>query len=59
MSPLKRGLIYERDGWRCVQCGSTDDLTLDHVRPRSKGGTNHYGNLQTLCGPCNRRKSNQ
>ena len=45
-----------RDGGRCRQCGSTADLHFDHVIPWSKGGANTLGNIQLLCGTCNRRK---
>lgn len=52
----RRKRVYERDGHRCVECGSTDDLTLDHIIPLAKGGTNAEVNLQTMCEPCNGRK---
>jgi hypothetical protein len=52
----KRREVYERDGWACRHCGGTDDLTLDHVVPRSRGGGDEIENLQTLCRPCNSRK---
>lgn len=51
-----REAIYERDGRACLNCGSADDLTLDHIWPRSLGGTDEVSNLQTLCRPCNSRK---
>lgn len=35
----RRVRVFERDGYRCVKCKSQEDLTLDHIRPRSKGGT--------------------
>jgi 5-methylcytosine-specific restriction endonuclease McrA len=37
----------------CVNCGSTENLTQDHVIPRSKGGPNGLANKQLLCQPCN------
>lgn len=51
-----RSHIYERDGFACVECGSTDDLTLDHIWPWSKGGADEIENLRTLCRSCNSRK---
>lgn len=56
ISDFIRDHVYERDGYRCVLCGATDDLTLDHIIPWSKGGPDTAGNLQTLCGSCNSRK---
>lgn len=47
-----------RDGGVCRQCGSADDLTLDHVVSKRNGGTHHPDNLQALCKPCNDAKSN-
>lgn len=51
-----RELIFERDRYRCRHCGTSNDLSLDHVYPKSKGGTDDPENLQTLCRPCNSRK---
>lgn len=48
-----RRLVYDRDGWRCVYCGAPDPLSLDHVKPYSKGGQDVPGNLVTACLPCN------
>lgn len=53
----RRERIFARDGHRCVSCGATDALTIDHVIPRSKGGGNTADNLQTLCAPCNFQKA--
>jgi 5-methylcytosine-specific restriction endonuclease McrA len=52
----ERRQILERDGWACVQCGSTDELEIDHVIPFSRGGACTVANAQVLCGPCNRAK---
>lgn len=51
-----RQLVYARDSYRCVTCGSPDYLTLDHIRPWSLGGSDDEANLQTMCQSCNSRK---
>jgi hypothetical protein len=53
----KRQRIYDRDGNACVFCGTTERLTLDHIIPRSRGGTDRLDNLQTACKRCNGLKS--
>lgn len=52
----QRKRVYDRDGHKCVYCGSPDDLVLDHVTPRSRGGSNKDDNLATACWPCNSKK---
>ena len=39
----------------CRECGATSDLTVDHIRPQSMGGTNARDNLRVLCRPCHSR----
>lgn len=54
--------IYARDGYRCQYCGkkcTTDELTYDHVIPRSKGGRTSWENIVSACYACNRRKANR
>ena len=51
--------VYKRDGGRCVRCGSTENLQLDHIVPFSKGGATSVENLQLLCRKCNLEKSNK
>lgn len=55
--------IYLRDGSACVYCGATIEdgaqLTLDHLRPASKGGQNDPSNLVTCCHRCNSRRGNR
>jgi hypothetical protein len=48
--------VWNRDGGRCVKCGSAERLEFDHVIPVSLGGANTPRNLQLLCEPCNRGK---
>ncbi len=55
-SELRRA-VFERDGGRCVECGSNFDLQYDHVLPIALGGATTLKNLQLLCAECNRRKS--
>lgn len=51
-----RQLVYARDGYQCRHCRTSKDLSLDHIHPWSKGGSDEPDNLQTLCRPCNSRK---
>jgi hypothetical protein len=55
----RRDRILRRDGFRCVYCGETfppEELTLDHVEPRMRGGDDSEGNLVSSCTACNRLK---
>jgi len=54
-----RQRVYDRDGHKCVKCGSMEALTLDHIVPWSRGGEDTVENLQTMCQPCNSRKGNR
>jgi 5-methylcytosine-specific restriction endonuclease McrA len=56
---LSRKNIMKRDGLKCQYCGSTRDLTLDHIIPRSRGGEDSWENLVTACNKCNNRKGNK
>ena len=54
-----RERIFARDGYRCVYCAGvfpSEQLSLDHVQPRMRGGDNSDGNLVTACKACNARK---
>lgn len=51
-----RQFVYDRDGRRCLHCGTAAALSLDHIHPYSLGGSDHPSNLQTLCRPCNSKK---
>lgn len=43
---------------KCSNCGVVDDLTINHIKPLSRGGTNDLDNLKTLCRACNSKKGN-
>ena len=49
--------VWNRDGGKCVCCGSSIRLEFDHVIPVAKGGSNFENNIQLLCYDCNRTKS--
>ncbi|MFQ5423265.1 MAG: HNH endonuclease [Phycisphaerae bacterium] len=56
---FNRRNIYARDGNRCQYCGrkfATSDLSLDHVIPRSQGGTSSWENIVCACLKCNIKK---
>jgi 5-methylcytosine-specific restriction endonuclease McrA len=56
-------LTWERDDYICQYCGKhiTDknDLTTDHVLPKSRGGKTTYENMTTACSYCNKKKNNR
>lgn len=51
-----RTFIFRRDGYKCLKCDTTDNLTIDHINPIIRGGDNILSNLQTLCKSCNSAK---
>jgi len=48
--------VWRRDQGRCCECGSKENIELDHIIPFSKGGSNTARNLQLLCKTCNAKK---
>ena len=51
--------VFLRDKFECQYCGSMNELTFDHLIPRSKGGVTSWENVITACSPCNLRKGNK
>ena len=57
---ITRRAIFARDRWTCQYCGrERGKLTVDHVIPRSKGGSSAWDNIVTCCASCNRRKGDR
>ncbi|HEV8234704.1 MAG TPA: HNH endonuclease [Gemmatimonadaceae bacterium] len=59
---MKRLRIFERDAYRCVYCGQQfppEELTIDHVEARMRGGDRSDGNLVTACRGCNTLKGHR
>ena len=65
LSGIIREYVYARDAYRCVNCklqfrpkqrrsrgANRNRLTIDHIRPRSEGGTNDPRNCRSLCRRC-------
>ena len=48
--------VFLRDRFECQYCGDPEDLTFDHVIPRSRGGKTTWENVVTACAPCNLMK---
>jgi 5-methylcytosine-specific restriction endonuclease McrA len=56
--PMTRRAVLDRDGHRCGYCGLRAD-TIDHVRPRSRGGLHAWTNVVAACARCNHRKGDR
>ena len=59
--PTRRNVLL-RDGFACQYCGwegTSAQLTIDHVLPRSRGGRTAWDNVVAACAPCNRRKGDR
>jgi 5-methylcytosine-specific restriction endonuclease McrA len=58
----RRARLLKKNGSRCYLCHETflpNQLTLDHLKPRSRGGSNKLENLRLACFPCNNRRSDR
>jgi len=57
---ITRKAVLARDSWTCQYCGhQASGLTVDHVIPRSRGGSLEWDNIVAACAPCNRRKGSR
>ncbi|MFO7963532.1 MAG: HNH endonuclease [Desulfobacterales bacterium] len=57
--PFNKKNVITRDGFRCAYCGRfSKNLTIDHVIPRSRGGSTSYENCVASCFACNAKKRN-
>jgi 5-methylcytosine-specific restriction endonuclease McrA len=55
-----REFLLEKWNRTCAYCGVKDTpLEIEHINPRSKGGSNRVSNLCLACNPCNQKKGNQ
>ena len=48
--------LFLRDAFACQYCGAGEELTFDHILPRSRGGRTTWENIVTACAPCNLAK---
>lgn len=51
-----RDRVFARDKFQCIQCGSSESLTVDHIKELSLGGGNDISNLRTLCKDCHEER---
>jgi 5-methylcytosine-specific restriction endonuclease McrA len=48
--------VFLRDKFLCQYCASSNELTFDHLLPRSRGGQTNWDNVVTACSSCNVQK---
>lgn len=51
--------IFKRDKHECQYCSAKEELTIDHVLPSSRGGSDSWENMVTACIKCNAKKGNR
>lgn len=57
VSTATRKRILARDGHQCAQCGSAENLEVDHINNQRGPNYNHDENLQVLCAQCHKAKT--
>ncbi len=60
--PVTRKTVLSRDHYTCQYCGQaqpSQNITIDHVLPRSRGGKNTWENVVAACSKCNSRKGSR
>ena len=61
-SKVKFAKVYAKTNGKCAYCGvelKENEISIDHIQPKSKGGTNTEDNLFLCCKSCNSRKKNR
>lgn len=61
MPTFRRYVVFARDDYKCQYCNkelTSREATIDHVVPKSQGGSTTWKNCVTSCRPCNRYKNN-
>jgi 5-methylcytosine-specific restriction endonuclease McrA len=59
---FSRRNVFKRDHYTCQYCGAqpgSEELSIDHVVPRSRGGASSWENCVLACVPCNKRKADR
>ena len=58
--PYSKRNVFTRDGFKCMYCGTKQKkLTIDHVKPISRGGKTSFDNCVAACRPCNNYKGSR
>lgn len=58
VSESVRTIVFRRDKYTCVICGTTAGISMDHIIPVSRGGLTTIDNCQCMCRSCNGSKGN-
>ena len=56
---VDRITVFAKYNNTCLKCGTTENITIDHIVPLAGGGSNWTDNLQLLCASCNAGKGNR